>query len=371
MLSVSVSPEVFKVVDPRVDKLRSGRLSAEQFARMIGPEDPFLLIDGVIHAMSEVEFYASRAAIPVNRMSERGFNHVLELTDLSFMQPQDRAYVEKVKSDLPHCSACRYKRYKEGISGIARKYRLEPVNSTEAEKYEDTAKYPETTAPVASVVSVIHRNLFHVEQPGRRPCLDCVEKHVSQAYVLSGEVVCGYPEHMALVVAHLSEALDELPDEASALKDTLMFCLAKTRKDKVPFVPRALLSLINAARAEQTEAGASAEPTSEVETRPLNIELDVETKDQMSMLYDLLLRKVRGYLTDAMEAAALPEPDKLAWEGCLSCASECLANTAPRLAQLIRNRRLIFIGDISLTAAGEYSFDDIVSEIDRCLENLN
>lgn len=375
MLNVSVSPEVFKIVDPRVDKLRQGKMSAEQFSQMVGPDDPFVLIDGVVHALSEKEFYASRAVIPVNAMSEVAFSYVMDMKDLGFMHKADRDYVEAARKDLPHCSACRYKRYKDEISRLAKKYNIQvPVDDKAEALFADKAVYPEVTSEVAPVVSVLHRNLFHVDMPKRRACIDCVEKHVSQAYVLSAEVACGYPEHMALVIAHLGEALDEMPPDANALKDTLMFCMAKTKKDKKPFVPRMLLSLINMVRAELGRSeDEDQDSVVDENASTMSIEIDDEVKVQLSLLPDPLLKKIRRYLMDAMETAGNGngEPDRLHWEGCLACASECLAYTAPAVACMLRNRRLLFIGDIRATAKGEYSFYDIVDEIDRCSAMMN
>ena len=40
-------------------------------------------------------------------------------------------------------------------------------------------------------------------------CLDCTIKHLAQAYVLHGEVIQGYPEHILGVIGHLAEAAEE------------------------------------------------------------------------------------------------------------------------------------------------------------------
>jgi len=43
----------------------------------------------------------------------------------------------------------------------------------------------------------------------RDSCLNCVRKHLSQAEVLMGEAVQGYPEHRWLAIGHMGEAADE------------------------------------------------------------------------------------------------------------------------------------------------------------------
>ena len=50
-------------------------------------------------------------------------------------------------------------------------------------------------------------------------CLDCVIKHLGQAYVLHGEVCQGYPEHILGVIGHLAEASEESIGASKELAD--------------------------------------------------------------------------------------------------------------------------------------------------------
>jgi len=43
----------------------------------------------------------------------------------------------------------------------------------------------------------------------RKYCLDCVIKHLAQAFVLQMEVAMGYSDHLLLVFGHLAEASEE------------------------------------------------------------------------------------------------------------------------------------------------------------------
>ena len=43
----------------------------------------------------------------------------------------------------------------------------------------------------------------------REPCLDCVIKHLGQAFVTNIEFHLGYPEHILLTIGHLAEASEE------------------------------------------------------------------------------------------------------------------------------------------------------------------
>lgn len=46
----------------------------------------------------------------------------------------------------------------------------------------------------------------------RPSCLDCSRKHIAEAEVLWRESMMGYPEHVWLAIAHLSQAEAELLD---------------------------------------------------------------------------------------------------------------------------------------------------------------
>jgi len=43
----------------------------------------------------------------------------------------------------------------------------------------------------------------------REDCLDCVIKHLGQAFVTNIEVTLGYPDHILLTIGHLAEASEE------------------------------------------------------------------------------------------------------------------------------------------------------------------
>lgn len=43
----------------------------------------------------------------------------------------------------------------------------------------------------------------------RKYCLDCVIKHLGQAFVLNLEMEAGYSEHELLLIGHLAEASEE------------------------------------------------------------------------------------------------------------------------------------------------------------------
>ena len=69
-------------------------------------------------------------------------------------------------------------------------------------------------------------------------CLDCVIKHLGQAFVTQIESQQGYPDHALLTIGHLSEAADEAygvsPELASDIRQhRLMFM--ENNEYKVPY----------------------------------------------------------------------------------------------------------------------------------------
>ena len=68
----------------------------------------------------------------------------------------------------------------------------------------------------------------------RIPCVDCVAKHLSQAYVLQGEFYQGYTEYLALIEAHLNEALEECPPGNAELRKSIKDMIASVSVDRKP-----------------------------------------------------------------------------------------------------------------------------------------
>jgi hypothetical protein len=55
----------------------------------------------------------------------------------------------------------------------------------------------------------------------RKYCLDCVIKHISQAFVLQIESEMGYPDHILLAIGHLAEASEECRGASQELADEI------------------------------------------------------------------------------------------------------------------------------------------------------
>lgn len=367
--AITVNPEVFKLEDPRVKQLASGRISAEAFSLLIGPEDPFMLVDNTIFAMTENEYYATRAITPVNRTSEAAFRYVVELPDKSFMHKVDQDYMDRLKADLPTCPACRYRKYKNEVVKLIHKYNIRIPDEYRDQKVEaDIPPYPKTSGQVVSLLTLMLQHMYRVSMPVRNGCIDCVEKHIAQAYILGNEVLCGYPEHFALVIGHLGEAIDELPMDFKALKDTLVFCLGYTRKNKRPFVPIGLIMpLVDTARKALNQS-MEAQKDSIVDNRSTEMNLDFTDieKNELVILDERILTTILRHLENADATS-----DRVPWEGAVACAADACAGLCPNFSNMLRNRRLIFIGDVALAAKSGYSFKEIRDYIAGCLTRMN
>lgn len=369
-LRIDINQEVFKIKDPRVDKLKAGKLAAEGFSFLLSDRDPFVLIGHTIYVLTEQEFYALRAVYPINEITEEGFHKILEIEDLSFMHQVDREFMELVKRELPTCPKCKYKRYQDAVYKLAKKYNLKMINEVPGEDAPDMnswVPYPETTEPVISYVSALLDHMYRVPKQQRRDCLDCVEKHVSQAWILGNEALMGYPSHLALAVGHLSEALDEMPKDFTALHDTIEFCLGKTNVMRQAFIPIGLiLPLVNAARQHQgTEFEKESDDVTEARSAVMEIDFTFHMREELVNVDKNTLSRVATMIADAdkiiLEYKTSPSyKNRIIWEGALSCAADSLASVAPGFANMLRNRRLLFVADPSIAKDAGYRFTDVL-----------
>ena len=351
-LKIKVDNELFKLQDPKVEKLLEGKLSIQAFSLLVQPGDPYVLIGDTIYALTEQEFYAMRAVLPVNIMTDKVFHYVLEqCPEVEHMHDKDKKFIAKVKEELPDCPACRYRRYKDEIYKLIKAYNIK-LPSDIAPKMEedvepDKAEYPKVSGPVEPKVADLLKHLYKLPADVRKPCIDCVEKHLSQAWVLSKEAKQGYPEYVYLVVGHLGEAIDEMPVELKALRQTVEFCLARTNYTKVPFVPLMLIApLLTLARKSLDTA---VEDKQDVEAISSVLDLDL-TPAMLDELVELKLdsKSCARALELAQQADNfIPEVEnsetgRLAWEGAMGCFADAIAELAPKTANMVRNRRLLF-----------------------------
>lgn len=71
----------------------------------------------------------------------------------------------------------------------------------------------------------------------REPCLDCVIKHLGQAFVTNIEYNLGYPDHILLTIGHLAEASEECYGKSSEIADRIRIERLKLMEDYDYIVP--------------------------------------------------------------------------------------------------------------------------------------
>lgn len=364
-LQIKIDREVFKLKCDKVARLRTGKMSVELFAMTINRNDPFILIGDTIYALTPEEYYALKAVRPVDDASESIFRSIVDSEDLSYMDEKDKAIIKKIRAELPTCSTCTYKKYKSEVRALARKYGK--TDKLEIRK-QDYPPYPETSGEILPNASNILTFMYKAHVPARTSCMDCVEKHVAQAWVTGNEAVMGYPEHIAVAIAHLSEALEETPIGYEPLYRTLEYCLARTELDGRVFVPlHLILPLIQAARDAYSKGST---PTVVQDTKAEALSLDI-TDQMMTSLSELddgtkdrLCRLLASADDFTLKYKIDPsEHNRVVWEGSMACAADLVAGAYPEISNVLRNLRLLFIGDPGAMADAGYGLGTLISTL--------
>lgn len=361
---MKLHPDVYKVIDPRVDAVLHGRMSLEHFARMLTADDPFVLIADTIYVMSPDEFYSTRSVKRLHSEFESAFQYVMDMADLSMFSQDEQQFIAKVKQELPTCPVCKYKRYRQAIHRIAVEHKL-PFQKPTTDLI-DKISYPQTKGDIASTVTPLLEHLYDVPMPDRKPCIDCVEKHVAQAYILAQESEMGYPEHRIMVCGHLAEAIDESPNELLELKYTLQTCLAETMRSGKAFLPLypvlALIRLIRQHINQQPvddDARHEAPPMTDTIDLTDDIQKELETLSQQARLRVWAQAvSIRNVILEYK--VAKKEEARISYEGLVANLADMTVQQAPLFANMLRNRRLLFVADPALAADAGYDFEDII-----------
>jgi len=360
---MKLHPDCYKIKDHRIEMLLGARMSIEAFVMTLGPNDPFALVGDTVYALSEDEFFSTRQLRHLMDEQEQAFQYVMGLEDLSFMSEEDQKLVNKVKKELPTCPVCKYKRYKQSIFKLVHKYNL-PVTFSLKSIIDDVV-YPDTTGEVASTVTAILDRPYVFTQPDRKPCMDCVEKHVSQAYILACESQMGYPEHRILMCGHLAEAIDETPKEFPELRASIGLCMAMTMRTGEAYMP--IYPLLTEIQLFREKLG-----TAPIDTREENpavtdtIDMNDDIKQELDNLSDAEKRQILsrcGLIQDSIleYKNSRRELNRILFEGEMAILADSVVYQAPLFANMIRNLRLMFVADPSLAADSGYMLQDVIA----------
>ena len=366
---MKLHPECYKIKDPRIDAVRVGRMSLQAFSLTLRSDDPFIIINDTIYALSKDEFYSTRSVKRIYDEYEQTFKHVLSMKDLSFMEPQDRDFVEKVRKELPTCPVCKYKRYRSAIHRLAKHYKI--AIEYKFDGLIENVKYPATVGEVQPVITTLLDHLYDLPKQDRKPCIDCVEKHVAQAYILAQESEMGYPEHRVLMCGHLAEAIDEAPNDIPELKYTLQSCMSITMQTGKAFLPLyPLLALIKMVRDRINQQPVDDDMRTEAPMVTDTIDVTPDIQEELRTLSDSLRDKVWGSCIDIRNSILeykvyKKEEPRIRYEGLVANLAEAVLAEAPLFANMLRNRRLMFVADPALAIDAGYDFEDIISLVSR------
>lgn len=353
---LTVDREVFKIKDPRVAALSSARLPVQQFIHTIKPGDWFIFFNKTVYALTEEEYYAAQRLNEVQLLTKEQFEKALELQ--SYTQA-DAKQVQYIKAHKANCSKCQYNAYKNKLLKIINKY-PQTIKELGLEwQLDQIPDYPQTTAPIATKVSRVFPKFFQVEAYQRNACLDCVEKHISQAFQKGTQTLQGYPEHIKFAVTNLEEAFEECPKDCQELRDLIMFSIGKTKKDKKIFVPiRNFWYLIQLARA-QTKAPQALDQNEPDES--FDIVFSPEMLSTLTLLSpnDRAQALVQVEKLLRVEYSAADDTQKALYQGAMANLAQFLSPFCPEISNVLRNRRLMFKFAPELVQNTEYDCKDL------------
>ena len=361
--SLTISPECLKLCLPDVDRLRHGGMSVEAFALSRPPVSPFVMVGDTLHALTRTEYYAlhgPRLLGPDD--AERAMRAVIGLSDeqVEALGEEDASTAREIRLKSGSCPACAYKRYRSQAVSIALRHGL----LQGACQRPELPPYPEVTEPVTPVVSLLLSDLYRTAVPEHLPCLLCVEKHLSQAYVLGCESRLGYPAHISMMIGHLGEAAAETPRELPSVLRAIELCLAVTAFTRSAFLPLdTILPLLHeamdASRASGQESGAD-------DGSEMAIELDSECLEELDNApYEALwgLERLSGVEVEPGTPDFGPK-----WVGLMASTADFASGTCPKVANVIRNRRLMFFALPETAIEAGYDLSDVWRE---CFRRLN
>lgn len=370
-VKINVDPDVFKLKDASVTALATGALSLERLLAFSNSHAPYMLVGDTLYALTEAEYYALVPGIYKDNMTPEAFKWALDTLLAGSITDVDKGVLVHIENTYKTCSKCTYRHYRDVLSNLLHRYNIDiptDLSSRSMDTMEDY-KYAGTTEHIEPKVSSKLDFKVDIVPKERAACLDCVEKHASQALILGTESILGYADHLMLACGHLEEALAETPEEAKALKQTLVFCLGKTKHDKSLFLPIESISIL-ISKARESIFSAKAMDTASGEEEPAMFELDyteemmAELKalpDDVAVDCQLLLLKAAGI--SALETVT--ESARLTWEGAMATSADYIAQLAPKAANMLRNRRLLFVSDPRLLKESGFGLDPVIEALKR------
>lgn len=363
-----IDPEVYKIKDQRVTAVQHGKMSLQAFVYCLKSVDWFILLNNTVYALSEVQYYAICSTDqPAQDITKDIFQKLLQ--NISWASTEDQKILNNIKNSYRTCSACQYKRYMTTVRQLVLKYPDTASRYKLIKTKKDLPAYPAVTEPIIQKVTSKLGHIFNVKHDSRKPCFECVIKHIGQAYFEYHQTLLGYPEHFMLVIGNLAQAFQECPEQAKALRQTLMFCIGKSQKQKKAFVPAGSLLMMvqyymNKSHPDDvanTKNQPSVDMALQLTEQDINKleQLPSSVKVSISVLIKTLLKKLNTAGIDDNTVL------KAQWAGGMANLSDAVADISVQIASIIRNRRLLFKELPSACIGTQYDCSDIL----MCVES--
>lgn len=353
---INVDPQLFKLKDPRVLSLLNSKLSVQGLIHTIVPGDFIIFINNTLYALSEQQYYASTLINTPDFIEQQNFHNLLN-SQLTGLTQKDKKQLARIKNDKISCRTCKYNTYKYKVLNIISKY-TDIYDRYVTKSKRQIKSYPEVTQKIHSKVSKLFKHFFKLSTYERKSCLDCVTKHVCMAYIKGNQSEQGYPQHLALCLANLQEAYQETPNDCTELKELLMFCIAKSKKQNKAFVPwRNILYIINLSRSLTFDRDAN--DSNQIDSS-FQLQLNFDTKQQ---LYNIPIKQKAQLIRTIDKIIQLQY--KLngqnlisSYIGSLGILADDILPYSKCASNVLRNRRIMFKAAPELVRDTEYDCKD-------------
>ena len=357
---LKIDPAVFQLKDPRVQALESGRLTVNAFSFTIQPYDCMAIVGDTIYALSQFQYYALLPLQPSKQFTKQQFQALLT-QPLAQLSQADMKVVQHIRATKDNCSTCKYKAFKNKLRSVLLKYEVYRQRFGGLQAHVKQWKpYP-----------VVKNSVPHLFEPityDRVPCFDCVQKHIGMAYVKGTEVQTGYPQHLVLCLANLQQAYQQCPVECEQLRQTILFCIGKTKQQNKPFVPiNILCGLLDIFRRNSKSDTAL---TQNAPAPDMQLQLSAPMKDALNNIPIQQKVTIAAEINQILKLISKQNIDtsrqfKVQWAGRMVNLADTLLPFSSAISNMVRNRRLIFKAAPSLSKGTEYSCQDILSCLKR------
>lgn len=352
-----IDPQVYKLKDKRISDVSNSRMSIQSLIFTISPGDYLIFINNTVYALTQEQYYAAGAIRMPDMIQKKSFQYLLSNIPQELLQ-QDKTKLNKIKSQKVGCSTCKYNTYKFKVLNILKNYNELYAKYVTKPDIQQVKQYPQTTSPLISKVSTIFPKFFQIPSYERKSCLDCVTKHICMAWIKGNQSLQGYPQHLALCLANLQEAYQQTPKDCFQLRQLLMFCIAKTKKEQKAFVPwKNLLYIIDLSRQSTNDRDAN-------DQNQTDSSFDLQLNEQVTeQLYNIPVTQ-KALIIKELDKLIHTEYNKegkqafVQYTGLLGSIADLILPYSTSASNILRNRRIMFRAAPQLVRDTQYDCKD-------------